>query len=238
MKKMITMLAAAGALTLGAAPAQAAPKDPVRALESMLKPGRGVHVTDTVTGSDGTSTREAGSGKGVYQFGEKGLSGFDLTMEDDYGTQRVIATGKTVYRTGGLLKNVLSEDKPWLKGKGGGYPGGNAQIINPAEPRTVATLLKKGTSSKGSVTGTITVKDLKKVSSWASGLNGEQDDVKISYALTLGSSGLVSRVRSTWELTELGESSIVTIDSRYTKWGSKVTIKAPDPKKITTELFG
>ncbi|WP_165970068.1 hypothetical protein [Nonomuraea terrae] len=45
-------------------------------------------------------------------------------MEGDYGPERFISVGTTGYRSGGVLKQVLSEDKPWYQTAGGG-----AQII-------------------------------------------------------------------------------------------------------------
>ncbi|MET7339259.1 hypothetical protein [Nonomuraea sp. NPDC005650] len=47
MKKTITALVVCGALLVTAAPAQAAPKDPVRALKAELVAGHGVRFTET-----------------------------------------------------------------------------------------------------------------------------------------------------------------------------------------------
>ncbi|MGW5159316.1 hypothetical protein ACWEPN_27885 [Nonomuraea wenchangensis] len=53
LKKTITALAVCGVFLVTAAPAQAAPKDPVRALKAKLVPGHGVRFTETAEWSDG-----------------------------------------------------------------------------------------------------------------------------------------------------------------------------------------
>lgn len=242
MKKIAILMAAGATVLVSVAPVQAATQsaaDPVRALQAKLKPGRGVYFVEKVSWSDGTDAREYGGNKGVFQFGRKGLSGYDITMEGGQEPERVIGIGRTVYRSGGVLSIVLKDKKkPWYKTTtGGGYPGGAAQIINAAEPKTLAALLRKGKRDKNSVTGTITVGDLKKVSPWVARIRNQDNGVKVGYTLWLTSGGLVSRLRSTWTTTENSETDAVTVDSRYTKWGSKVSIKAPAPSKVTTKLF-
>ncbi|MBF8191480.1 hypothetical protein ITP53_38460 [Nonomuraea sp. K274] len=238
---MITILAACGALMATGVPAQAAAKDPVSVLKTKLKPGHGVRFTETTTWSDGTDEREAQSNKGVFQFGKKGIAAFDIKTDAvGYGPGRVINIGKTTYHSGDVLTRLLSEDKPWFKTPTSGLPDSWGQILNPAEPETLAALIKNGKTDKSSVTGEITMKDLKKASAWVSDarMDSDFDSTKISYTLTLSSAGLVSKVRSSYTVTEDGESSIVTVDSRYTGWGGKVSVKAPDPGKVTTKLFG
>ncbi|MFC4111173.1 hypothetical protein [Nonomuraea zeae] len=238
MKKMITLVVACGVLLVGAVPAQAAPKDPVTALKAKLTPGHGVRFTDTVTWSDGTDEQGARDSKGAFQFDKKGVAAFDISMDSGYSQERVISIGKTGYYSGGALTGLLPKGKTWFKAKGGAIPDSWAQFLNPAEPRTLAALIKNGKSKGGSVTGSITLKELKTVSAWiaAAGIGKEHDGIKISYTLTLSSAGLVSRAQSTYALAEDGELNMVTVDSRYTGWGGKVSIKAPDPATVTTEL--
>lgn len=239
MKKTITLVVACGALMLAAVPAQAAPKDPVSALKAQLVPGHGVRFTDTVTWSDGTDNREARDNKGSFQFGKKGIAAFDITM--DYGSddkERFISVGKTGYYSGGRLEGLLPEGKTWFKTGGGAIPDSWAQFLNPAEPKTLAALIKNGKSKGNSVTGSITLKELKAVSAWVGGARTgkENDGVKIAYTLTLSSAGLVSRVQTSYTLSRDGELDEVTVDSRYTGWGSKVSIKAPDPDTVTSKF--
>ncbi|MEV0152010.1 MULTISPECIES: hypothetical protein [unclassified Nonomuraea] len=245
MKKMITALAAgavmSAALSAVAAPAQAAPKDPVSALKAELVPGHGVRFTETVTWSDGTDEREVQDRKGVFQFDRKDVAAFDIKIhwdDDDYGRQRAVGIGKITYHSGGVMPAVLPEGKTWYKVKRYGVPDSYGQILNPAEPRTLAALIEHGKAAKSSVTGTITFKDLKQVSAWWAGAKADKsfDNTKVSYTLTLTSAGLVSRVQSSFTATEDGKSAMIAVDSRYSGWGAKVSVKAPDPAKVTTEF--
>ncbi|MBF8194016.1 hypothetical protein ITP53_51750 [Nonomuraea sp. K274] len=238
MKKMITLVAACGALMLAAVPAQAAQKDPVSALKAKLAPGHGVRFTDTVTWSDGIDEQGARDSKGAFQFDKKGVAAFDISMDSGYDQERVISIGKTGYYSGGDLATMLPEGKTWIKSIGGAIPDSWAQFLNPAEPKTLAALVKNGKSKGSSVTGSITVKELKAVSDWvaAANIDREHDKLKISYTLTLSSAGLVSRARSSYTMSEDGEINMVTVDSRYTGWGSKVSIKAPHPGTVTTKF--
>ncbi|GAA3475186.1 hypothetical protein [Nonomuraea roseola] len=34
------------------------------------------------------------------------------------------------------------------------------------------------------------------------------------------------------------EGRTITVDSRYTAWGAKVSVKAPDPRTVTSKLAG
>ncbi len=115
------------------------------------------------------------------------------------------------------------------------------QVLNPTEPATLSALLKKGGRSGNTVTGTITFRDLRQVSAWfsRSDLRSWASDTEVSYKLTLGSNGLVSRLWSSFtakgvsENSEDFEGSTIIVDTRYAGWGAKVSIKAPDPRTVT-----
>ncbi|MEV4172702.1 hypothetical protein [Nonomuraea sp. NPDC049709] len=82
MKKTITAtLLTCGALLATApahaAPAQAAPKDPVRALKSKLTTGHGVRFTETTTIS-GSGKAKIQDRKGTFQFNAKGIAASDI----------------------------------------------------------------------------------------------------------------------------------------------------------------
>ncbi|MFB4273094.1 hypothetical protein [Nonomuraea sp. GTA35] len=143
-----------------------------------------------------------------------------------------------IIHSGGFIAGLLPEGKTWYKEKNRGMPDSWSQFINPAEAKTLARLLKNGTTKGDTVSGSITVKELKAVSAWVSAarIGKEHDGVKISYTLTLSSAGLVSRVRSTYALAEDGTTYTSTVDSRYTGWGGKVSVKAPAPATVTTKL--
>lgn len=241
MKKMITALAACAALSVVAAPAQAATKDPVSALKAKLVPGHGVRFTETVNWSNGTEETEAQDREGVFQFDAKGVAAFDIKVhwdDDTYGRERSVGIGKSLYHTGGVMPAVLPEGKSWYKVDRYGLPDSYGQILNPAEPKTLAALIKHGKSTKSSITGTITFKDLKQVSAWWAGAKAPNsfDSTKVSYTLTLTSEGLVSRVQSSYTATETGKQAMIAVDSRYSGWGAKVSIKAPDPAKVATKF--
>ncbi|MEU7747101.1 hypothetical protein [Nonomuraea sp. NPDC049158] len=245
MKKMITALAACAALSAAlstvAAPAQAATKDPVSALKAQLVPGHGVRFTETVAWSNGTEESEVQDRKGVFQFDKKGVAAFDINIhwdDDTYGRQRAVGVGNITYHTGGVMPMVLPEGKTWYKVKRYGLPDSYGQILNPAEPKTLAALIKHGKSTKNSITGTITFKDLKQASAWWAGAKAASsfDSTKVSYTLTLTSGGLVSRVQSKYTATETGRQAMIAVDSRYSGWGAKVSVKAPDPAKVTTDF--
>lgn len=253
MRKTITILAACAALLAGAAPAQAVTKDPVQALKAVLAPGDGVRITETTTLLAGTRERAKRRREGVFEFNAKGeVKALDVTtVGGEYGRERVIGfnhdVGGTSYRSGGLLRKWLAKGKTWWKDSHQLHLwhtellGDDEQLINPAEPATLAVLLKNGQRSKNTVTGTIRFKELREVSLWFdhSTHSSWGAKTKLSYALTLTSAGLISRVRSAYTLTE-GPDELVGktfhVDTRYSRWGEKVSIKAPDRRKTTTEL--
>ncbi|MGV9378761.1 hypothetical protein ACWDRB_23285 [Nonomuraea sp. NPDC003707] len=244
MKKTITVLVTGCAFLVTAAPAQAAPKDPVRALKSKLVSGHGVRFTETTT-LIGDGKVKLQSRKGTFQFNAKGIAASDITCKTGPAEpERTISVGKVSYTSGGIWKERLPDGKTWLKT--GGMPGGAGgfygQVINPAEPGTLSALIKKGKLSGSTITGKITFKELEKVSRWfdASIPLRMHDDTKVTYTLSLTSAGLVSRVRSSYAATGVIDKSgfdgqTITIDSRFTGWGGKVSIKAPDPETVTAD---
>lgn len=248
MKSMITALVAGGTLLVTAAPAQAAPKDPVRALKTQLVTGHGVRFTETTTLVDGDDKTAFQRRTGAFQFSKKGLAASDITAKvvarsDEQ--ERAITIGRTTYLSGGMWKDRLPEGKTWYRvghmpGGGSGFYG---QVINPAEPKTLAGLVKRAKRAGSRYTGTITFKELDKLSPWfgASVPLRMHDDTKVSYTLTVTGAGLVSRVTSSYKATgvldtDALEGKTFTIDSRFTGWGGKVSVKAPDPDQVATKL--
>ncbi|SEH01054.1 hypothetical protein SAMN05444920_118243 [Nonomuraea solani] len=238
MKKAIVLTAAFAALTVAAAPVQAAPKDPVGALKAKMVPGHGVRFTGSVRWTDGTSDQGARDIKGVFQFGGKGVAAYDITMKDGDEQERVIAIGETAYYSGDLVGSRLPDGKTWYKRQSRGMPDSWSQFINPAEPKTLARLLELGKTKGDTVSGSITLKELKAVSAWVSAakFKREFDGLKISYTLTLSSSGLVSRVTSAYTKPDSGTDYTSTVESGYTGWGSKVSVKAPAPSTVSSKL--
>ncbi|QFY05484.1 hypothetical protein GBF35_01245 [Nonomuraea phyllanthi] len=249
MKKTITvLLTVSGALLVAAAPAQAAAKDPVRALKAEMVAGHGVRFTETANWSDGLDTLQAYTNKGVFQFGKKGPVGYDIaSIAYDDAKDRAISIGRNTYYSGEYVADFLPKGKTWFRFEGGGaMPFLYAQVLNPAEPATLSALLAKGTRAGRKVTGKITFKDLDKVSPWFSGsdLSDWAGDTEVSYTLTLTSAGLVSKLSSSFrakgtknEYADF-EGDIIEVDTRYTGWGGKVSVKAPDPKTVTGNSSG
>ncbi|MEW1838922.1 hypothetical protein AB0392_13280 [Nonomuraea angiospora] len=245
-KMMITAVVVCGAFLVNAAPAQAAPTDPVRALKTKLVAGLGVRIAETADWSDGTDTEQAYTNKGVLQFDTKGPAAYDISSTSwDEEKDRVIYLDKTTYLSGALVEK-LSKGKTWFKYKGGGgMPYLYGQILNPAEPATLSALLKKGTTAGNKVTGKITFKDLAKVSPWfsRSEVRSWPGGTEVEYTMTLTSAGLVSKLWSSFTAKDVPndyseyENSTFIVDTRYTGWGSKVSVKAPNPKTVTDKQF-
>ncbi|MCK2214830.1 hypothetical protein MF672_013655 [Actinomadura sp. ATCC 31491] len=247
MRRMIAMMtAAAGALLLAPAPAQAA-TDPVRALKAQLKPGHGVRFTETTTLMGGTTKKVMQRRTGTFQFDKKGLAAADLTSTDliTDKAERVITIGKHTYLSGGFWAEQLPEGKRWYRTGGlhGGGSGFYGQVINPVEPSTLAALVKKGTRKGNTLTGTITFKQLDKVSKWFAGSVPIRfhDDTKVSYRLTFSGKGLVTRVTSSYDATGVFDNSAMegktlSFDTRFTSWGRRVSIKAPAAGTVSTEI--
>ncbi|WP_155359969.1 hypothetical protein [Acrocarpospora macrocephala] len=262
MKKMITILLAGGGLLMTAVPAQAAPVDPVRALKAKLVPGHGVRFTETTTLSGKDVTTLSGDvvkaqllGRtGTFQFSKKGIAASDITAKWLDGAaasrralppERAISVGKVCYVSGGTWKEDLPKGKTWYRTEAfaAGAAGFQGQVINPAEPTTLSVLIKKAKKVRNTYTGTITFKQLDKASPWfsASIPLRASDDTKVSYTLTISSAGLVTRVVSSYPATGVFDTNemdgkTITIDSRFTGWGRKVSIKAPDRHKVATKL--
>lgn len=248
MKSMITALVAGGALLVTAAPAQATPKDPVRALKAQLVTGHGVRFTETTTLVDGDDKTAFQRRSGTFQFGGKGLAASDISavlLAKGSEKERAITIGRTTYVSGGPWKDQLPEGKTWYRA--GNMPGGGSgfygQVINPAEAKTLATLVKRAKRAGSRYTGKITFKELDKLSPWfgASVPLRMHDDTKVTYTLTVNGAGLVSRVTSSYAATGVFDANgldgkTFTIDSRFTGWGKKVSIKAPDPDKVAGKL--
>jgi hypothetical protein len=249
MKIVIMALVTGGALVLTAAPAQAAPKNPVRALKAQLVTGHGVRFTETTTLADGDDKAVFQRRTGTFQFGKKGIAASDITARPGAANrippERAISIGKVTYLSGGMWTDRLPSGATWYRT--GNMPGGGSgfygQVINPAEPKTLAGLIKRARHSGSTYSGKITFKELDKLSPWfgASVMFRFHDDTKVSYTLTVNGAGLVSRVTSSYAANGVFDTQALTgktftMDSRFTGWGRKVSVKAPDPDKVSKEL--
>ncbi|MFI6539508.1 hypothetical protein ACIBHY_44110 [Nonomuraea sp. NPDC050547] len=255
MKKMIAAVAAAGVLVAGALPAQAAPKDPVGVLKSLMKPGAGVRFSDlTMMSADGSSV-DLVKRKGVFGFGKKGIAAHDITsrivsptieLTDSRKPERVIGLGKDLYLSGGNWAEDMPKGKTWYKTgsqlmRAGGY-GFYGQVINPAELGTLSALIKRAKRGGNAYTGKVTLKELHKISPWfASTILARRDSTPVEYTINVAPSGLVTKVTSTYAAAAVVsfpglEDETFTAVSTFTGWGKEVSIKAPDPALVTTKL--
>lgn len=252
MKRIIAALAVCGALLAGGGSSQAATKDPVQTLDALLAPGRGVHFTEVTTLSGGGERVERRR-TGVFEFHPKGgVKALDVTTTGgEHGRERVIGlshdVGGTSYQSGGFVGKWLKEGNVWWEDSHQSHLwhtellGYDEQLVNPAEPATLAALLKNGKRRGKTFTGAITFKKLEQASLWAQHSTHISwgSATKLSYTITLNSRNQVSRVRSTFTFAEGLDELIgktLHVDTRYSRWGGKVSIKAPDPRKMTAEL--
>jgi hypothetical protein len=163
--------------------------------------------------------------------------------------ERSITVGKSVYLSGGIWGNVMPEGKTWLKvppALSGGVTGIYGQPLNIiGEPATLKTLLKGAKPAAGGYTGKITIGALEKVSpSFRGGLLGQQLRGKalkavISWKLSVDGKGLPQRLVAAIPMSALDSESprgfSLSIDTRFSGWGSKVSITAPSADEVADE---
>ncbi|TDD46789.1 hypothetical protein E1286_19820 [Nonomuraea terrae] len=120
----------------------------------------------------------------------------------------------------------------------GGLSDSYGQVLNAAEPATLAALIKNGKRTDDTVTGTITFGELVEHSRWfrSSWPTTIAARTEVSYTLTLTPAGLVSGLQSAYRALDTWdrkiEGKLIAVDTRCSGWGRKVSIKAPDPRKV------
>ncbi|MFD8528195.1 hypothetical protein ACFV0L_12365 [Streptosporangium canum] len=147
--------------------------------------------------------------------------------------ERVIRIKNSSYVSGGVLGEFLPVDKTWFHDPSGelGLLGSMSQFVNVAEPATLKALLAHATKRAGVYSGKITFGELAKVSPWFRAslfgpTNARTAKTVAIWRLSLGPDQLPTRLTTTY--TELAGSDMsTTVDTRYTGWGSKVTVEAP-----------
>ncbi|HLU74045.1 MAG TPA: hypothetical protein VKZ82_17800 [Nonomuraea sp.] len=155
--------------------------------------------------------------------------------------ERTIWLGKTSYLSGGMWPALMDDqDKKWFKlpnGPTGGFTGIFGQPLNVAEPATLKALLKNAKATKGGYSGKITVGQARKVSPWFRATHLRDDypakvlKTQISWKLSVDAKGLPTRLVTTFPLGVVNgtpkKSETISVDTRYTGWGTKASIKAP-----------
>ncbi|SDH86649.1 hypothetical protein [Nonomuraea jiangxiensis] len=255
MKRILTgvALATTAALVTATPALAAAPKDPVVAVKKQLVPGKGVKFTERITQIAGRSREIVTRSSGTLQFSKTGLAASDIsgkfnfpaTDQDEIpegelgdmlkaitAPERTIRIGTTSYLSGGIWASMLPEGKTWFKAPNGppaGITGVFGQPFNVAEVATLKTLLKGAKPVSGGYAGKIKRGDAWKASRWMRASLPVKPSAKeakgvISWRLTVNSAGLPTRLVSTFSL---GDDVSVSVDTRYTDWGSSVSIKPP-----------
>ncbi|MEU6798824.1 hypothetical protein ABZ907_44625 [Nonomuraea wenchangensis] len=259
MKQAIICGAAGATILLTATPAAAAPKDPLAALRAQLAAGTGVSFSFRMHGESAPLTQT-----GRLQFGKKGIAASDITGKldtgddekpaDDFGggdepsaaitamgkPERTIRIGRTSYISGGPMSAGLPDGKTWFKQSPGWTSGMTALFggfVNAADPGTLRVLLAHSKRSGSTYKGSMSVKDLLKASDWSRATLWWKLDsgVKVNWTLAVGASGLPVKLTTRLESKKAGLSR-TAMEMRYTRWGSRVSIKAPAARTVTTKL--
>lgn len=226
MKRVLAAAVAATALVT-AAPAQAATPDPVKALKGQFVPGHGVKVSEldrmAIEGKKPTAVRVTGA----FEFGKSGVVASDVTLLEPSKkvTLRAVVVGKKVYFQSDEFEKKLPEGKTWLlmseavRANLSFHP---IDVLRPAQLKGLLSHARSGTG--GRYRGTLTTKQTSK-------LSGGYFGPSVDYRLNVDSTGLPSRF-STSLKASLG--SLETVDTRYSAWGHKVTIKAPPEELVAS----
>ncbi|MGR6923956.1 hypothetical protein ACU635_57665 [[Actinomadura] parvosata] len=233
MKRILAGLTlASSAALMAATPAQAAPVNPVKALKKQYVAGHGVRISETSRAATNGKTVQAMTTTGSLEFGKSGVVATDLRTKEKGGLAgitptRMITVGKYAYAQGGIYSEGLPEGKTWVR-----YPNDpgmrtSNQPLDVFNSKLLKTLVAKAKSFKGGTyRGVLTFSELGKV--YGEKIDKRMGKIKINYALGVNSKGLITGIRSDYvmDFGVLGKTS-ATVNTRYTGWGAKITIKAP-----------
>lgn len=192
---------------------------------------------------------------GSFQFGKAGIVASDVTTDEISwvpnsllwrltDSDRTIRIGTDSYYFGGVW--APPKGKTWIKHPNGmtaGWSGWCSWLVNVAEPATLKALITKGKRTGRTYSGAISFGALEKVSPWLRNANvikmpKEDKAAVLRFTLTLGTNGLPQRLvtvypQSTHGGTEAGrEDRRLSVETRYTGWGSRVTVKAPPASEV------
>ncbi|GAA4179086.1 hypothetical protein GCM10022252_00050 [Streptosporangium oxazolinicum] len=192
-------------------------------------------------------------------------TGFNLPAQSGelkglFAPSRTISLKGVSYTSGGIFAESMPEGKKWLRTRGGTASLVSAvqQIISTVEPGTLkATLARTGARRPGGTwdgtrttvhSGTITLAELFRVSPAVRAMltkkpTGRSATLPVTWKIYIGSDQLVRRVVSSYTESTRGLNSTELTyvnDTRYTGWGTKVTIKAPPADQVVEfdELLG
>ncbi|MEV8632372.1 hypothetical protein AB0395_12020 [Streptosporangium sp. NPDC051023] len=163
--------------------------------------------------------------------------------------ERTIRIGTTSYYSGGAW--APPKGKTWIKhprGMNAGLSGSYGQIVNVAEPSTLKVLVTRGKRTGRTYSGTVSLGTLEKVSPWlrsadlsvltgTGGLSKSEKATVVRFTLTLGPDQLPRKLVTVYPpgthvSAAVGEDRRLSIETDYTGWGSRVTVKAPPANKV------
>ncbi|MGN9786653.1 hypothetical protein ACTMTF_34890 [Nonomuraea sp. ZG12] len=245
-----------------------APAKPVTAVKKQLVPGKGVTFTERTTIDNGRMRAIFVRSSGTFQFSKSGIAASAITGKlnikaSDLGElsegslfksltkpERTVRIGTTSYLSGSIWSELLPSGKYWYKAPHGppaGFTGMLGQPLNIIEPATLKTLFKNAKPATGGYTGKISVRDLRKVSAYYRASSPATTSAKalkaqLTWKLSVDAKGLPTRLVTTvpGSVMAISESSRekMIVDTRYSGWGNKVSIKAPPADEVTTKLEG
>jgi hypothetical protein len=239
MKRIIAGLALGASTLVTVAPAQAAPINPVKALEKQLSPGHGVRFftsTRNVTNPSAISRTS-----GTLEFGKSGIIAADRSTRfhrakgmkqsawDEYASltpKRELVHGGYLYGRGGDVDAYLPTDKKWIRYRLG-YGARSPQEVDTFRVKQLKRLVADAKYVKGAYRGSTTWTELRELNG-EEGIDGDVGKTRIDYLLDTDSKGLVRRLVSKWTIrVGGGRPDVFLTETRFTGWGAKVAIKAP-----------
>ncbi|MFC4586546.1 hypothetical protein [Sphaerisporangium corydalis] len=259
MKRVVVAFVLVVGSVVGAAPSAQAVReaDPVQALKEQYVKGRGVRVVTAIKMSaqhQVLSSRQAG----VFQFDGRGQAASDFTervrfpedfldslpkeTRDTYRSERLpmrlIKVLRTGYLSGAVVADDLPKGKSWVRYRWTDLsPSGT--LLDIMDAATLRTLMDHATSRRGGVVkGSVTTSRLASVSPSFSeqfgpaGTSRDGRDGKVTYTLWLDSRGLVERLAARAAMPFAGKTLTISMDSRFSRWGGKVSISAPPKEKV------
>ncbi|MEV0380126.1 hypothetical protein [Nonomuraea sp. NPDC050643] len=236
MKRILVGLAlASSAALITAAPAQAAPVDPSKALKKQYVAGHGVRFSETTRSQADGKTVASLSRTGALEFGKKGVIAGEVRTKgkgSELTPPRMIVVGDSTYAQGDVFSEDLPEGKKWVRYPGGANARVSGQPLDIFEPKVLKRLVTKAKSFKGGAyRGSVTFAEMSKL--YGERIDKKLGKIKIAYVLGANSKGLITGVRSefTMDFGLLGKSTSI-VSTRYTGWGAKITIKAPPADEV------
>ncbi|MEV4093702.1 hypothetical protein [Streptosporangium saharense] len=235
-----------------ALPAQAAtaPADPATVLRKLLVPGGGVVFSErskTWLGEDPADPTTDFRIRGTLAFGKGTVAAGDVTRVTASGKKfRFRVAGGRTYASGGAWSDMLPKGKKWTRASALKYQPYelSEQNVNIFEPAALRRLLGSTKSTapnqpnNGLTTtrysGSVTTKALCAVSPACRKKFGRQVDIEIFWQLWTNDKGQVVQLLTkwTWAKDENAVGGGSEVNTHYSGWGSRVTVKAPPANQV------